>query len=98
MRTALEYARTFDIPVADHCEEPTLARGGVMNEGPTSMRLGLKGIPAEAEEIMAVRGMLLARLTGGHLHPCHMSTRGALGPIPWGEGQGNSVTAGGFPP
>jgi dihydroorotase len=93
MRTALEYARTFQIPVADHCEEPTLALGGVMNEGPTSMRLGLKGIPAEAEEIMAIRDMLLARRTGGHIHLCHMSTRGSVQLIEWGKEQGIRVTA-----
>jgi dihydroorotase len=93
MRTALEYARTFDIPVADHCEEPTLASGGVMNEGPTSMRLGLKGIPSEAEEIMAIRDMLLARRTGGHVHLCHMSTRGSVQLIRWGKEQGIRVTA-----
>ena len=93
MRTALEYARTFGIPVADHCEEPTLARGGVMNEGPTSMRLGLKGIPSEAEEIMAIRDMLLARRTGGHIHLCHMSTRGSVQLIRWGKDQEIRVTA-----
>ena len=60
MRTALEYARAFGIPVADHCEEPTLAAGGAMNEGLVSARLGLKGIPSEAEEIMAIRDILLA--------------------------------------
>ena len=65
MRTALEYARTFGIPVADHCEEPTLAQGGAMNEGIVSARLGLKGIPSEAEEIMVIRDILLAELTGG---------------------------------
>src|SRR5215216_5031587 len=68
MRTALEYARTFDIPVADHCEEPTLAAGGAMNEGLVSARLGLKGIPAEAEEIMVIRDILLARRAQGHVH------------------------------
>ena len=93
MRTALEYARTFDVPVADHCEEPTLARGGVMNEGAMSMRLGLKGIPAEAEEIMAIRDMLLARRTGGHIHLCHMSTRGSVELIAWGKERGIRVTA-----
>jgi dihydroorotase len=93
MRTALEYARTFDIPVADHCEEPTLAKGGVMNEGAMSMRLGLKGIPAEAEEIMAIRDMLLARRTGGHIHLCHMSTRGSVQLIEWGKDKGIRVTA-----
>ena len=93
MRTALEYARTFDIPVADHCEDPTLAKGGVMNEGAMSMRLGLKGIPAEAEEIMAIRDMLLARRTGGHVHLCHMSTRGSVQLIEWGKDKGIRVTA-----
>ena len=93
MRTALEYARTFGIPVADHCEEPTLAAGGAMNEGLTSARLGLRGIPAEAEEIMAIRDILLARLTGGHIHLCHMSTRGSVELIRWGKERGINVTA-----
>ena len=70
MRTALEYARTFGIPVVDHCEEPTLAAGGAMNEGIVSARLGLEGIPSEAEEIMVIRDILLARRTGGHVHIC----------------------------
>ena len=93
MRTALEYARTFGIPVADHCEEPTLAAGGSMNEGIVSARLGLKGIPAEAEEIMAIRDILLARRTGGHVHLCHMSTRGSVELIRWGKERGIRVTA-----
>ncbi|MFL5577084.1 MAG: dihydroorotase [Gemmatimonadaceae bacterium] len=93
MRTALEYARTFGIPVADHCEEPTLARGGAMNEGLVSARLGLKGIPSEAEEIMAIRDILLARRTGGHVHLCHMSTRGSVELIRWGKDRGIDVTA-----
>ncbi len=93
MRTALEYARTFGIPVADHCEDPTLALGGAMNEGLVSARLGLKGIPAEAEEIMAIRDILLARLTGGHVHLCHMSTRGSVELIRWGKDRGIRVTA-----
>ena len=93
MRTALEYARTFGIPVADHCEEPTLALGGAMNEGLMSARLGLRGIPAEAEEIMAIRDILLARLTGGHIHLCHMSTKGSVELIRWGKDRGINVTA-----
>jgi dihydroorotase len=93
MRTALEYARTFGIPVADHCEEPTLAKGGAMNEGVVSARLGLKGIPSEAEEIMAIRDILLARRTGGHVHLCHMSTRGSVELIRWGKERGIGVTA-----
>ncbi len=78
MRMALAYARTFDIPVADHCEEPTLKASGVMHEGLVSTRLGLHGIPAAAEEIMVSRNLLLAELTGGHIHLCHMSTRGSV--------------------
>ena len=93
MRTALEYARTFGIPVADHCEEPTLAAGGAMNEGIVSARLGLKGIPSEAEEIMVIRDILLARRTGGHVHLCHMSTRGSVELIRWGKERGIRVTA-----
>jgi dihydroorotase len=93
MRTALEYARTFGIPVADHCEDPTLAEGGAMNEGLVSARLGLKGIPSEAEEIMAIRDILLARRTGGHVHLCHMSTRGSVDLIRWGKDRNIRVTA-----
>jgi dihydroorotase len=93
MRTALEYARTFGIPVADHCEEMSLARGGAMNEGIVSARLGLKGIPSEAEEIIAIRDILLARRTGGHVHLCHMSTRGSVELIRWGKERGIRVTA-----
>jgi dihydroorotase len=93
MRTALEYARSFGIPVADHCEDPTLAAGGAMNEGLVSARLGLRGIPTEAEEIMAIRDILLARRTGGHVHLCHMSTKGSVELIRWGKDRGINVTA-----
>ncbi len=93
MRTALEYARTFGIPVADHCEDPTLAAGGAMHEGLVSTRLGLKGIPAAAEEIMVARDIILAELTGGHVHLCHMSTRGSVELIRRAKAQGLRVTA-----
>jgi len=93
MRTALEYARAFGIPVADHCEEPTLARGGVMHEGLVATRLGLKGIPSAAEEIMVARDILLARHTGGHVHLCHMSTRGSVELIRSAKAAGVPVTA-----
>jgi dihydroorotase len=93
MRTALEYARTFGIPVADHCEEPTLSEGGVMHEGLVATRLGLKGIPAAAEEIMVARNILLARLTGGRMHLCHMSTRGSVDLIRRAKEEGLPVTA-----
>jgi dihydroorotase len=93
MRTALEYARTFGIPVADHCEDPTLAAGGVMHEGLISTRLGLKGMPSAAEEIMVARDILLAELTGGHVHLCHMSTRGSVELIRRAKERGIRVTA-----
>ncbi len=93
MRTALEYARTFGIPVANHCEEMSLATGGAMHEGLVSTRLGLKGIPAAAEEIMVARDIILAELTGGHVHLCHMSTRGSVELIRRGKEKGIRVTA-----
>ena len=74
MRRALEYARIFDLPVIDHCEEPTLVAGGVVHEGPVSTRLGLKGWPGVAEDLMVQRDVLLAQYTGGCLHIAHMST------------------------
>jgi dihydroorotase len=93
MRMALSYARTFDIPVADHCEDPTLKGNGVMHEGLVSTRLGLCGIPAAAEEIMVARNLLLADLTGGHIHLCHMSTRGSVELIRRAKDKGVRVTA-----
>ncbi|MCZ6917481.1 MAG: dihydroorotase [Gemmatimonadetes bacterium] len=93
MRTALEYARTFNVPVADHCEEPALATGGAMHEGVVSTRLGLKGIPSAAEEIMVARDVILSDLTGGHVHLCHMSTRGCVDIIRRAKDNGVNVTA-----
>lgn len=93
MRNALEYARTFGIPVADHCEDMPLARGGAMHEGIVSTRLGLKGIPAAAEEIHVARDCILAELTGGHVHLCHMSTRGSVELIRRAKDKGLPVTA-----
>jgi len=74
MRRALEYSRTLDLPVIDHCEDHELVDGGVMNEGEVSTRLGLKGWPAVAEDIPVQRDILLAEYTGGHVHIAHMST------------------------
>ena len=93
MRTALEYALTFGIPVVEHCEVMALAHGGSMNEGLVSARLGLKGIPAEAEEIDVIRCILLAKRTGGHIHLCHLSTKGSVDLVRWGKAQGINVTA-----
>jgi dihydroorotase len=93
MRNALEYARTFGIPVADHCEDTPLAKGGAMHEGIVATRLGLKGIPAAAEEIHVARDCILAELTGGHVHLCHMSTRGSVELIRRAKEKGLHVTA-----
>lgn len=93
MRTALEYAQTFGIPVADHCEDLPLAAGGAMHEGLVATRLGLRGIPAAAEEIHVARDIILARLTGGHVHLCHMSTRGSVELIRRAKDSGLPVTA-----
>src|ERR1051326_8396298 len=72
MRRALEYASMFDMPVIEHCEEQTLKAGGVAHEGFHASALGLRGIPGEAESIMALRDISLAALTGGRLHIAHM--------------------------
>ncbi|MFI5235484.1 MAG: dihydroorotase [Gemmatimonadales bacterium] len=93
MRTALEYAKVFGIPVADHCEDTPLAQGGAMHEGVVATRLGLKGIPSAAEEIHVARDCILAELTGGHIHLCHMSTRGSVDLIRRAKEKGLNVTA-----
>ncbi len=75
MRRALEYARMFGKPVLSHCEDATLTKGAVMNEGSVAAELGLKGYPNAAEAAMAARDVYLAALTGAHVHICHVSTR-----------------------
>jgi dihydroorotase len=77
-RRALEYARSFDIPVAAHEEDLDLSDAGSMHEGAVSTRIGLQGMPATSEEVMVARDILLAELTGGRLHICHISTSTGL--------------------
>jgi dihydroorotase len=93
MRRALEYARAFDLPVMVHEEDLSLVGRGVMNEGPVSTRLGLKGIPAQAEEVMVLRDIALAELTGGRLHVAHISTVGSVRAIREAKRRGLKVTA-----
>jgi dihydroorotase len=93
MRRALEYCRMFDRPVLSHPEDLDLTRGGVMNEGFESMRLGLRGMPAAAEEVMIHRDIELARLTGARLHVLHISTAGAVDLLRRGKARGVRVTA-----
>ena len=93
MRQALDNGRALDLPVIDHCEEPTLKEGGQMNEGALSNKLGLRGIPPAAEEIMVARDLVLAQLTRGHLHIAHVSTEGSVDLIRQAKAKGVKVTA-----
>ncbi|HEY0099613.1 MAG TPA: dihydroorotase, partial [Pyrinomonadaceae bacterium] len=92
MRRAMEYARGFDLPVVDHCEDRSLTAGGVMHEGNWSLRLGLRGHPALAEEMDALRDIALAELTGARVHLAHVSTRGALEAVRRAKERGLDVT------
>lgn len=92
MRRALSYARTFDLLIAQHPEEPSLAAGGVMNEGEIATRLGLPGIPAVAEPIMVERDIRLVELTGGRYHAAHLSTAAAVEQIHQAKERGLPVT------
>ncbi len=78
MRRALEYARMFDLPIMDHCQDYSLVTDGVMHEGYWSMALGLRGWPAAGEEMIVARNILLAELTGAHVHCQHLSTAGSV--------------------
>jgi dihydroorotase len=92
MRRALEYARGFDLTVVDHCQDHSLSAGGVMHEGRWSLILGLKGMPAAAEDVDVVRDCVLAKLTGAKVHIAHVSTRGALEAVRQAKNDGVPVT------
>ncbi len=92
-RRALEYAKTFGLTVIDHCEDPDLAKDGVMNEGRLAVLLGLKGIPRQAEYIMVSRNIALCELTGGNLHLAHLSTRESVALVREAKKRGLPVTA-----
>jgi dihydroorotase len=74
MRKALEYSRVFDVPIIDHCEDVALVDGGVVHEGEIATRLGVRGWPGVAEDILVQRDILLAQYSGGHAHIAHIST------------------------
>jgi dihydroorotase len=93
MRRALEYSKAFNVPVISHSEDLSLSEGGVMNEGLLSVTLGLRGSPAEAEQIMIFRDIVLAELTGGKLHIAHVSTKGSVDLIRTAKKRGVRVTA-----
>ena len=92
-RRTMEYLAGFDAIYAEHCEDAALAAGGQMHEGERSAALGLRGIPAEAEELMAARDIALARLTGCRLHLLHISTAGTVELVRAAKAEGLRVTA-----
>jgi dihydroorotase len=92
MRRALEYSSMFNMPVIEHCEEQTLKGDGVAHEGYQASSLGLRGIPSEAESIMALRDISLSSLTGGAVHIAHMSARQTLDAVRFGKARGARVT------
>ncbi|GAF26603.1 dihydroorotase and related cyclic amidohydrolases [Moorella thermoacetica Y72] len=93
MRHALEYAKMFNLPVISHCEDEALANDGLMHEGLVATILGLRGIPAAAEEVMVARDLILAELTGGRLHLAHVSTAGSVRLLKEARARGVRVTA-----
>jgi dihydroorotase len=92
MRRALEYARGLGVTLAQHCEDEMLAGGGAMHEGAWSARLGVPGQPPEAEEVMVMRDIALARMTGGRVHFQHLSTRRSVDLVAAAKAEGLAVT------
>jgi len=93
MRRAMEYSRDLSLPVIDHCEDKTLSENGIINEGRVSAKLGIKGIPAAAEEVMVARDLTLAKRTRARLHIAHASTRGSVELIRRAKEEGISATS-----
>ncbi len=93
MRRAMEYARTFDLVVISHCEDPHLSADGSMNEGEVSLEMGLRGMPSAAEEVMVARDIILAELTQCPLHIAHVSTAGSVRMVREAKKRGVPITA-----
>ena len=93
MRRAMEYSRDLCLPIIDHCEDKTLSDNGIINAGQMSVKLGIKGIPAAAEEAMVARDLTLAKRTRARLHIAHTSTKGSVELIRRAKEEGISVTA-----
>ncbi|MGH9703777.1 MAG: dihydroorotase, partial [Candidatus Acidiferrales bacterium] len=92
VRQVMDYCRSLNLPVVEHCEDPSLAAGGVMREGPRSIRLGLKGIPAASESICVERDIEMSALTGCRLHIAHLSARASLDHVRAAKRNGLPVT------
>ena len=93
MRRAMEFARSLDIPVIDHCEDLNLSAGGDMHEGAVSTRLGLRGIPSSSEDVMVARDIILAETTGCRYHVAHISTRHSVAMVAFAKSRGLRVSA-----
>lgn len=93
MRRALEYARTFDLLVSQHCEDHHMTAGAQINEGAVSTRLGLRGWPREAEDVIVARDLILAEMTGARYHVAHLSSRGAVRLMREAKSRGLAVSA-----
>jgi dihydroorotase len=92
MRRAMEFAKSYDLPIIQHCEDLNLSAGGDMHEGAASVRWGLRGIPAAAEDVMVARDLVLAQLTGARYHVAHVSTRNAVAMVEYARRQGLPVS------
>jgi dihydroorotase len=92
MRRAMEFARSYDLPIIDHCEDPGLSAGGDMHEGAQSVRWGLRGIPSASEDVMVARDLLLAQITGARCHIAHISTVNSVAMVDYARRRGLSVT------
>ena len=92
MRRAMEFARSYDLPIIQHCEDLNLSAGGDMHEGAHSVRWGLRGIPAASEDVMVARDLLLTELTGARYHVAHISTRQSVAMVDYARKAGLPVT------
>ena len=93
MRRAMEYAKAFELPVINHCEDLNLSAGGSMHEGFESLKLGLFGIPSASEDVMVARDILLAELTGARYHVAHISARHSVSMVAFAKSRGLTVSA-----
>ncbi len=93
MRRACEYAKMFDLPLMDHCQDASMTHGSVMNEGVMSTRLGLRGWPNAAEDLIVARNVILAEYTGAHIHLQHISSAFSIGVIERAKARGARITA-----
>jgi dihydroorotase len=93
MRRAVEYAKMFDLPVMDHCQDHSMTHGAVMNEGAMSTRLGLRGWPNAAEDVIVSRNVILSTYTGAHIHMQHISSKNSVEILRRAKSRGIRVTA-----